>query len=423
MNRLFVRALVTILGALLILIALLAVVTTFGLRRSIGAWDLTRSTELAAAARQLLRDPSESPEVPDNLPLFVYDRQRNLIFSNRGQGVRLRNEEALIPIVADGEAIGYYQTTDIQFRSDAANRRFLESFRNSLIAGLILSLVVSFGFALLFSRTLSAPAERAARAIDKITRGDLSSAPPTGGTREFALIGDSANRLRLQLIAEQRLRNQWVHDVAHDLRTPVAALSAQFEAMRDGILDVSTERLDRTLRELGRVQALIADLEELMRLEAPEMKTVPQTVDPADLVEEARERFEPLFAVNNITFRSEIGCGTVQVDPKLVLRALTNFLANAVRHCPKEGTVTVLVTRRANSVTFGVLNSGNPIPEEDIPHVFDRLFRGEYARSSDGSGLGLTIARRIAELHDGTVTIANNNDGVVVEMQIPQSGT
>jgi two-component system sensor histidine kinase BaeS len=95
----------------------------------------------------------------------------------------------------------------------------------------------------------------------------------------------------------------------------------------------------------------------------------------------------------------------VRADPKLLQRALTNFLANAVRHVPEAGTIRVAATGSPASPELRIANTGTPIPESERERVFDRLYRGEYARSSPGSGLGLTIALRIAELHGGTVRI------------------
>lgn len=420
MNRLLVRTLATILGALLILVVLLTGLTIMGLERSLGEWDRARGGQLEALAARILRERPAAVSVPDNAPLFVYDPAGNLVFSNRGEGARRRAGEQPAPVLVDGRLLGFYQAAEMGFRNDAANSRFLETLGRSLRLGLGLSLAIAAAFALLFSRSLSAPAARVARALDRITRGDLSSEVEEGGAREIALIGASANRLRLQLQREQDLRRQWVHDIAHDLRTPVAALRAQFEGMRDGVLGVSPERLDKVLREIDRVQELVADLEELMRLESPEMRLSPAGVEAAALVEEARERFQRALEAKGIRFRSEVQSVSLRADPALIQRALSNFLANAVRHCPEGGSVTVSVQPAEGAVALRVANTGEPIPAADLDRVFDRLFRGDYARGSPGSGLGLTIAQRIARLHGGEVRIANRPDGVVVELRLPQ---
>jgi two-component system sensor histidine kinase BaeS len=420
MNRLFARTLLTILGALLILVAVLAALTAVGLRRSLEEWDRARSSQLEALALQILRERPAAVSVPDNAPLFVYDAAGNLVYSNRGEGARRRAAEQPKPIRADGRLAGYYLAGEMRFGNDAANSRFIESLGRSLWAGLGLSLAIAAAIALLFSRSLSAPAVRVASALDRITHGDLSSQVEESGAREIALIGASANRLRLQLQREQELRRQWVQDIAHDLRTPVAALRAQFEGMRDGVLEVTPERLDKVLREIARVQELVADLEELMRLESPEMRRSLGSVDARAMIEEARERFEHALRAKEIRFRAQVEPVSFQADPALIQRALSNFLANAARHCLQGGEISVILERREAAVTLSVANTGEPISPQDLDRVFDRLFRGEYARNSPGSGLGLTIARRIAQLHGGDVAIANREDGVVVELRLPQ---
>jgi two-component system sensor histidine kinase BaeS len=234
------------------------------------------------------------------------------------------------------------------------------------------------------------------------------------------MIGDSANRLRLQLLREQELRRQWVRDVTHDLRTPVAALRAQLEGMRDGVLESSPERMDRVLRELARVQELVTELDELMRLESPEMRVSVESIDAPALVEDVRERFEHPLRAKNIRFQSKVAPVRILADAALMQRAASNFMANAVRHCPDGGSVTLTVELVDGAIELSVANTGEPIPPEDLERVFDRLFRGEYARHSPGSGLGLTIARRIAQLHGGDVTVANRPDGVVVTLLLPR---
>lgn len=421
MNGLFARTLLTILGALLILVAVLAVLTSLGLRRSLGEWDRARGAQMSELALRVLRERPAAVSVPDNAPLFVFDADGNLVFSNRGEGARRRAGENPTPVVSGGSVVGYYLAGEAQFRNDAANARFIESLRRSLWAGLGLSLAIAVAVALLFSRSLSAPATRVARSLDRITHGDLSSRVEESGAREIALIARSANRLRLQLEREQDLRRQWVHDIAHDLRTPVAALRAQFEGMRDGVLEVSPQRLEKTLREIDRVQELVADLEELMRLESPEMRLSLASVEARAMVEELRERFEHALQVKAIRFQADVQPLSFRADPALVQRAASNFLSNAVRHCPQGGRIEVSVSRAQGAITLRVFNSGEPIPEADLTRVFDRLFRGDYARHSPGSGLGLTIARRIAHLHGGEVAVANRGDGVEVQLRLPES--
>ena len=429
MNRLFTRTLITVLSALLVLIAVMAVVSVAGFRRSLNEWERARTRQLEETARQiLLHYPNPvSVSVPEDVPLFIYDAQRQLIFSNRGEGARRRAESSglvqghqsdLVAIEEDGKLLGYYRSALMRFENDAANVRFLDSLRLTVVLGLILAVVIAACFALLFSRSLSAPAVLLSRGLDRITHGDLSVRIPERGAREIAAIAHSTNRLAEQLQRERGMRRQWVQDVAHDLRTPIAAMRAQFEGMRDGVLDLSKDRLEKSLKEIARLETLVADLEELMHLESPEMKVSIEQIDAAGFAEAISERFSAQLARKQIQFHSRREIDRFPADPALLERGVSNFFANAIRHTPEGGRIALSIhSSPEGRPVVSLINSGQPIPAEDLERVFDRLFRGEHARSSPGSGLGLTIAKRIAELHGGTVSIRNREGGgVAVEM-------
>ncbi len=430
MNRLFVRTLITVLSALLILIAVMAAVSVVGFRRSLDEWERARTQQLEETARQiLLRFPDPAPEIaiPEGAPLFVYDAERQLIFTNRGEGGRRRTagpatlqagQGDLVAVEDKGKLLGYYRSGLMRFENDAANSRFLDSLRLTIGLGPALAVIIAVCFALLFSRSLSAPAVLLSRGLDRITHGDLSVRIPERGAREIAGIARSTNRLAEQLQREQAMRRQWVQDIAHDLRTPIAAMHAQFEGMRDGVLDLSRDRIEKSLREIVRIETLVSDLEELMRLESPEMRLSIEEVEAAAFLEEIVERFSAPLAKKQIQFLSHHGMDRFPADPALLQRAVTNFFTNALRHTPQGGRIELSIESRADGRTvITLVNSGEPIPPEDLEKVFDRLYRGEYARSSPGSGLGLTIAKRIAELHGGNIDIRNRQEGgVVVEM-------
>ncbi len=429
MKHLFVRTLITVVCALVILVAVMAVVSVVGFRRSLDEWTEAKTFQLEEAAREILirfPEPVTTP-VPEDVPLFVYNTEGQLIFSNRGEGGRRRSSSGTadqgvqgdrVALEQKGDLLGYYHTGKMQFQNDAANNRFLSSLRLTIRLGIALALVIAVPFAMLFSRSLSRPAVLLSRGLDRITHGDLSVRIPERGAEEIAVIARSANRLSEQLLRERDIRRQWVQDIAHDLRTPIAAMRAQFEGMRDGVLNVSSDRIARSLKEVSRIETLVADLEELMRLESPEMNVSLEEVDVPAIIDEIAERFAAELRKKQIRFESHHGIDRFRADPVLLQRAVTNFLANALRHTPLKGTIELSVEPAAEGKASIVLvNSGDPIPAADLEKVFDRLYRGEYARSSPGSGLGLTIAKRIAELHGGSLSIRNRaGGGVAVEM-------
>jgi len=428
-KHLFVRTLITVVSALVILVAVMAVVSAVGFRRSLGEWTQAKTLQLEEVAREILLrfpDPVTTP-VPEDVPLFVYNAEGQLIFSNRGEGGRRRSSSSAadqgvqgdrVALEEGGDLLGYYHTGKMQFQNDAANNRFLNSLRLTIWLGLAMALVIAVPFALLFSLSLSRPAVVLSRGLDRITHGDLSIRIPERGAEEIVLIARSANRLSEQLLRERDIRRQWVQDIAHDLRTPIAAMRAQFEGMRDGVLDISGDRIVKSLKEVSRIETLVEDLEELMRLESPEMSVSLEEVDVPSIIDEIAERFAAALRKKQIRFESHHAIDRFRADPVLLQRAVTNFLANALRHTPLKGTIELSVEAAAEGKTSILLaNTGDPIPAADLEKVFDRLYRGEYARSSPGSGLGLTIAKRIAELHGGSLSIRNRAEGgVVVEM-------
>ncbi|MBN2553553.1 MAG: HAMP domain-containing protein [Spirochaetales bacterium] len=426
MNRLFARTLMTVLGALLILVAVMAAASAVGFRRSLDGWAQIRTLQLEEAARQIILrfpDPAELP-VPEDVPLFVYDSAGQLIWSNRGEGGRRRGgsasapqgvQDELIELREGGRLLGYYRSAQMRFENDAANNRFLNSLRLTTWLGLALALIISVPLAAVFSRSLSRPAIALCRGLDRISRGDLSVRVPERGAEELTRIARSTNRLAEQLEREQGIRRQWVQDIAHDLRTPIAAMRAQFEGMRDGVLDLSGERIGKSLRELSRLESLVADLEELMRLESPEMKVSMEEIEADAFIEEIAGRFAAELAGRGIRISESCGTDRFRADPGLLQRAVGNFIVNAIRHTPRGGLIECSITPAGDGkVSISVANSGEPIPAAELEKVFDRLFRGEYARSSPGSGLGLTIARRIAELHGGRAAVRNREGGGVI---------
>ena len=207
MKRLFVRTLVAVLAALLVLIAVMSSVSALGFCRSLEQWNRTRSGPLEQAAREiLLRYPQTiSVVVPENAPLFVYDADKRLIFSNRGEGARRRSEAEAsasgvsqpehdgewIDIVQEGRLLGYYRSGMMHFENDAANSRFLDSLRLTIGLGLLLALLIAVPFALVFSRSLSKPAVILSHGLECISRGDLETRIPEKGAE--VVVTDAAD--------------------------------------------------------------------------------------------------------------------------------------------------------------------------------------------------------------------------------------
>lgn len=233
---------------------------------------------------------------------------------------------------------------------------------------------------------------------------------PALGVNEFDRILDSVKKLKNRLLHEETLRRQWMQDISHDLRTPLTAVKMQVEGMNDGVLEATAERFAALYSELTIIEKLVWNLQDLSRFESPEMKIALTDVNAWKFADDVSARFALLAEKKKIKFSVEKKCAedfNFKADPLLLMRCVSNLLQNAFQYTAEDGEVTLCTEKlEENRVKISVLNTG-AISGEDIPHVFDRLYRGDRSRSTAGSGLGLSIAQAIAILHGGKIEVQN----------------
>lgn len=415
-STLFRRTLGAFLLLTVVLVVMLVVVMANGYTRSLDAWSTQREQMLQQIALEVLRGESDS-SLPMDVPVFIFNTDRDLIVSNRGVGRRRELDDVpMMEVRHQGRHMGYVAAGPAMFQADTANRALVSALTRAAVTGLVLVSIFALVIALVLARALSQPAMRVATGIDRIARGESGVRIEESGAREIRGIAESANLLARRLDAEQQIRAQWVQDVAHDLRSPVASVKAQLEAIADGVYLPDAERMGRLREEMTRMETLIGDLDELMRLEAPELTLAVEPVAVPSFIESLRERFEPVAHAAGVTLIMEGADISFPADEARLYRGVANILANAIRHAARETAVRCSITSER---TITVHNRGDVIPPEDLPRLFDRLFRGEYARHSPGSGLGLTIARRVVELHGGTIQITSDaTAGTTVTIQL-----
>ncbi len=423
-GSMFRRTVLSFLASYIVLLLVLGIALAIGYQRSMQEWSRRRTEGAEHAARQILgSDSVRAPgaigaragriqdeidrSIPGDIALFVYDADRQLIATTRGAArgrEGMQRPDQLVAVTRDGETLGYFAVGPPVFRNDAANDVLVGSLTTAAVVGAVVAIGAAFLVAFVLAAWLTAPATEVADGIMRIADGSLDAPVPERGATEVCMIARAANGLSERLRSERDLRTQWAQDIAHDLRTPVASAKAQLEAIVDGVHEASPERVSKTLKELERVEVLIENLEELTRLEAPETSISITAFPAADFAASVCESFAMEAERKQIRLESNVSDGIVEGDEQLLFRAVGNLLSNAIRHTPVAGVVTITV----QDFEIRIHNDGDPIPEEDVPHVFDRLFRGEYARRSRGTGLGLTIARRIVELHHGRIIVSSN---------------
>jgi len=222
-------------------------------------------------------------------------------------------------------------------------------------------------------------------------------------------------------------RRELVAWMSHDLRTPLAGIRAMAEALEDGVIvDAATvDRYhERIRREADRLSAMVDDLFELSRINASALDLVLREVSIADVLSDAVATAQPTAAAKGVTLIGQPPRGTPRVAASVpeLNRVMSNLVANAVRHTPTGGQVRVTCAAEAGEVVIGVEDTCGGIPPEDLPRVFDVAFRGSSARTpgkDGGAGLGLAIARGLAEAHGGSVEVTNHRAGCCASVRLP----
>jgi two-component system sensor histidine kinase BaeS len=294
----------------------------------------------------------------------------------------------------------------------------------ALAASVVASLVVS----VFLTRRIAGSLQTLAGAATRIASGHLDSrveTPRLGS--EFDDLSDAFNDMAHQLSAADQLRERLLADVAHEVRTPVAIISAYLEGLEDGVTEL-TPQTTAVLREQGaRLTRLAADLADVTRAEREGIGLAPEELDPADLVDRAAQAARGRLEEAGVTLdvHAEPGLPTVRADPQRLLQVLGNLVDNALRHTPPGKTVTFGATREGDdTVVLTVSDTGEGIAPEHLPHLFERFYRVDTARDREhgGSGIGLAIVRAIVAAHGGTVTAMSEGlgTGTTVEVRLPR---
>lgn len=303
---------------------------------------------------------------------------------------------------------------DVEFRS-SVNRVLFG-------AGLGVALLAILG-GVLVARRATRPARALTEASRCLAAGDRSKRVPEGGPVEFEAMGRAFNVMAESLDEEDRLRRRFAADVAHELRTPLAILRSSVEGMQDEVLAATPDQLDSLHDEVLRLTRLVDDLETVAAADAVgfSMKVRPLALDRLGM--EARTDFEGPFASEGITLKMNVEPVEIIGDPLRLRQVIDNLLSNALKFTPVGGTVTLAVRQGEGEAIVQVTDNGAGVPDEELPHIFDRFFRGANSVAR-GSGIGLSVARDLISAHSGTIAVESEiGKGTTFTVRLPLAAT
>ena len=295
-------------------------------------------------------------------------------------------------------------------------RTFQTAMAQVLLVAILTAIVTAVGASLFVAAVVAAPIRRLAVASRRLAAGHYAERmTPHEGVAELTALTTSFNEMAAILESTERRRLELLGDVAHELRTPIAALEGYLEGLLDGVVEPTPVTWARLHAEAGRLRRLVDDLQELSRAEAGRIPLNPHATDAGEIARVAVERLAGQFEERGLTFVVDIPATLppVYVDPDRAVQVMTNLLTNALRYTPAPGEVAFTVRAESNTVRFAVKDSGVGIAAENLPRIFERFYRVDKSRSRalGGSGIGLTIARALVDAMGGRIRAESAGPG------------
>ncbi|HEY8645380.1 MAG TPA: ATP-binding protein [Gaiellaceae bacterium] len=310
------------------------------------------------------------------------------------------------------EALGVVPDSVVR-HLDAA---FGDALLISLAAAVGASVATAAAISWLLATRIVRPIRTLAVASRRVAQGSYGERVTVGSSDELGALAGAFNEMAEALESTERRRHELLSDVAHELRTPAATLNGYVEGLRDGVVEPDDGTWQLLHAETTRLGRLVEDLRKVSRAEERQLDLQPVQSDPRQLLRDAAAVAAGAYGEKGIELRVENGdrLPPVGVDRDRLAEVLANLLSNALRHTPAGGSV-VLAAGRAgrDAVELSVSDNGEGISAEALGRVFARFYRADSARSREagGSGIGLTIARAIAEAHGGTLRAESEGVG------------
>ncbi|HYW23045.1 MAG TPA: HAMP domain-containing sensor histidine kinase [Terriglobales bacterium] len=283
----------------------------------------------------------------------------------------------------------------------------------------LLLVAIAIAVAVRSVRRVVTPLRGLITAAGRVEEGDYSAHVSERGSSELRSVARAFNAMTARLRADDERRRSFLADVTHELRTPLAVIRGQAEAIADGLYPGDAEHLAPIIEAARTLEVLTEDLRTLALSEAGALALAREHVDLVALAHDAVAAFQARAGSVGISLAADAGedVPAADIDPARIRSVLGNLLANALRHTPAGGTVRVAVRRSGDQVELSVADSGEGIPADLLPHVFERFVKGP---GSTGSGLGLAIARDVVTAHGGTIGIESRQGaGTTVRLELP----
>jgi len=287
-------------------------------------------------------------------------------------------------------------------------------------AGLAALLALTAG--LVAARRITRPVARLIAVTRAMAGGDRAArAGPMRASGELRELATAFDQMADTVDRQDQIRRDLVTDVAHELRTPIAILQAGHEALLDGVIEPTPSELASLRDEVLRLARMVGDLQDLAAADAAALHLNLLPCDLASLAAAAVDSLARRFQAAGIAVDRELATAPVLADTRWLHQVITNLLSNALKFTPPGGHVTVVTRKSGPDVVLQVIDTGPGIPADELPHIFDRFWRGRQAAHTSGRGIGLAVAAELTRAHHGRLN-ATSQPGSGTQMTLTLPG-
>lgn len=360
--------------------------------------------------------------IPLELRLMLLNRDGSTVYGRDS----LIADTRRYPLRLDGEIVGQLallpgspvpEGAELRFRANQGERFWI-------IALGMLALSAALAYPL--SRRLIRPVQGFQDAARRLAAGDFSARVPTGGSDEIARLGRDINALAAALEHNEQARRRWVADISHELRTPIALLRAELEALQDGVRTLDSTALDGLHNDVLRLGRLVDDLYELSTTDIGALGYRMEDTDVAEILSADVDAFRRAFeeAGLSIMLHDTLPEPTsIRADPQRLSQLFRNLMRNSLKYTDAPGELTISLRQTSDALNIEFHDTAPGVPDAALPRLFERLYRVDSSRSrhTGGAGLGLAIASNVAEAHGGTITAkASPLGGLLIRITLPR---
>ncbi|MEJ8568721.1 ATP-binding protein [Elongatibacter sediminis] len=352
--------------------------------------------------------------------LFVLDAQSQWVAGARYGDLE---EARTAPITVDGQTVGWVGFRPTGRVMTPEGRQFLDFQRRALLASLAVALLLATGLGFWLARNLARPVGRVGESVSALTDGDFAARTGVRRKDEIGALARDVDRLAETLERNRTARRRWTADVAHELRTPVAILRGELDAMRDGVRTPDPAGLESLHEEVAHLGRLVEDLQTLALADAGALEFRFQSTDVAGLLRQVLDSFEERLRAAGLTLESCVPDRLeARCDRQRLRQVLQNLLENACRYTGVGGIVRVRLIQQEDGYSLEVEDSPPGLSPSQREQLFNRFYRAEPSRgrSGGGSGLGLAICREIVAAHGGSIETDDSElGGLLIRVQLP----